>query len=115
MTLSTVWQEALAFIQGRVPKQVYDTWFMPVRLERIEDRTAQIGVPNKFFGDWLSQHYGPLLQEAVSTARGGGETAVSFVVFARSATASDAAAVAQAVRAAGPQKAKRGIQLNPKY
>ena len=83
MTVSTVWQEALAYIQGRVPKQVYDTWFMPVRLERIEDRSAQIGVPNKFFGDWLSQHYGPLLEEAVSTARGGGETAVSFVVFSR--------------------------------
>ena len=116
MTVSAVWQEALAFIQGRVPKQVYDTWFMPVRLERIEDRTAQIGVPNKFFGDWLSQHYGPLLVEAVSTARGGGETAVSFVVFNRVApTQSDAAAVAQAVRAAGPTKAKRGIQLNPKY
>ena len=61
MTVSTVWQEALAYIQGRVPKQVYDTWFMPVRLERIEDRSAQIGVPNKFFGDWLSQHYGPPL------------------------------------------------------
>ncbi|HKU53105.1 MAG TPA: chromosomal replication initiator protein DnaA, partial [Nitrospira sp.] len=116
MTVATVWQEALAYIQGRVPKQVYDTWFMPVRLERIEDRTAQIGVPNKFFGDWLSQHYGPLLQEAVSTARGGGETAVSFVVFTRSTpTPAEAAAVAQAVRAAGPVKAKRGIQLNPKY
>ena len=49
MTVSTVWQEALAYIQGRVPKQVYDTWFMPVRLERIEDRSAQIGVPNKFW------------------------------------------------------------------
>ena len=116
MTVSTVWLEALAYIQGKVPKQVYDTWFMPVRLERIEDRTVQIGVPNKFFGDWLSQHYGPLLQEAVSTARGGGETAVSFVVFNRaSPSQGDTAAVAQAVRVATPAKSKRGIQLNPKY
>ena len=116
MTLTTVWQEALAYIQGKVPKQVYDTWFMPVRLERIEDRTAQIGVPNKFFGDWLSQHYGPLLQEAVETARGGGETAVSFVVFNRTpVTPSDPSVIAQAVRTAGPTKSKRGIQLNPKY
>src|SRR5215472_4050218 len=83
MSVTTVWQEALAYIQGKVPKQVYDTWFTPVHLERIEDSTAQIAVPNKFFGDWLSQHYGPLLEEAVSTARGGGETAVSFVVFNR--------------------------------
>src|SRR5580765_8918548 len=93
MTIEHEWQNALAYIQEKVPKQVYDTWFTPIHLERIEDATAQIGVPNKFFGDWLSQHYGPLLVEAVSTARGGGETAVSFVVFNRLApTQSDAAA-----------------------
>ena len=41
--------------------------------------------------------------------------AVSFVVFNRSAPMADAAAVVQAVRAAGPAKPRRGIQLNPKY
>ena len=116
MTVSSVWQEALAYIQGKVPKHVFDTWFTPVRLERIDDRTAQIGVPNKFFGDWLRQHYGPLLEEAVSTARGGGETAVSFVVFNRAPAAqSDPAATAQAIKAAAAARQKRGVQLNPKY
>jgi len=117
MTTSAVWQEALAYIQGRVPKQVYDTWFTPVHLERIDDSSAQIAVPNKFFGDWLSQHYGPLLREAVSTARGGGDTAVSFVVFNRAPQrGAEQAEVGQAVKAAvASQKTKRGIQLNPKY
>lgn len=71
MTTVTIWQDTLAYIQGKVPKQVFDTWFTPIHLERIEDSTAQLGVPNKFFGDWLSQHHGPLLAEAISTARGG--------------------------------------------
>lgn len=116
MTTSTVWQEALAYIQSKVPKQVYDTWFIPARLERLDDSSAQIGVPNKFFGDWLSQHYGSLLKEAVSTARGGGETAVTFVVLNRTATGeNDQAAVTQAVKTASAMKPKRGIQLNPKY
>ena len=60
MTIANEWQQALAYIQGKVPKQVYDTWFTPIHFERIEDSTAQLGVPNKFFGDWLSQHYGHL-------------------------------------------------------
>src|SRR5512147_242028 len=116
MTAATVWQEALAYIQGKVPKQVYDTWFTPVRLERIEDSTAQIGVPNKFFGEWLGQHYKPLLEEAVSTARGGGETAVSFVVFNRHPSSqTDPATLVQAVKTATATKPRRGIQLNPKY
>ncbi|SLM47175.1 chromosomal replication initiator protein DnaA, DNA-binding transcriptional dual regulator [Nitrospira japonica] len=115
MTVASVWQEALAYIQGKVPKQVYDTWFTPVHLERIEDSTAQIAVPNKFFGDWLSQHYGPLLEEAVSTARGGGETAVSFVVFNRLAAKPIDPTVIEQARAVAGSKPKRGIQLNPKY
>src|SRR3954452_9590781 len=80
MTVASEWQDALTYIQGKVPKQVYDTWFTPIHFERIEDSTAQLGVPNKFFGDWLSQHYGSLLAEAVSTARGGEETAIAFVI-----------------------------------
>ena len=117
MTIVNVWQDALAYIHGKVPKQVYDTWFTPIHLERIEDATAQLGVPNKFFGDWLSQHYGPLISEAVSAARGGEETAITFVIFHKQATkqpensGSTSAAGRQNIGA----RPKRGIQLNPKY
>ena len=116
MSVDTVWQEALHYIQGKVPKQVYDTWFTPVHLDRIENSTAHIGVPNKFFGDWLSTHYGSLLAEAVASARGGGDVAVSFVVFQKpSPRTADPHAILSATRAAIPSKSKRGILLNPRY
>jgi chromosomal replication initiator protein len=111
------WQDALAYIQGKVPKQVYDTWFTPIHLERIEDSTAQLGVPNKFFGDWLSQHYRTLLAEAISTARGGEETAITFVIFHKQPTRqleSSGSTAATSHHSTGPRP-KRGIQLNPKY
>ena len=116
MAIENEWQDALAYIQGRVPKQVYDTWFTPIYLERIEDSTAQLGVPNKFFGDWLHQHYGPLLSEAVSAARGGLETAITFVIFKQAKKQPDGSGstVATVRQNTGP-RAKRGIQLNPKY
>ena len=117
MTISNEWQDALAYIQGKVPKQVYDTWFTPIHLERIEDATAQLGVPNKFFGDWLGQHYGPLLAEAVSAARGGVETAITFVIFHKQPTKQSE--MSGSTVATGRQntglRSKRGIQLNPKY
>ncbi len=117
MTIASEWQKALAYIQGKVPKQVYDTWFTPIHLERIEDSTAQLGVPNKFFGDWLSQHYGTLLAEAVSAARGGEETAVTFVIFHKQATrqTENSGGTAETSRPNTVARAKRGIQLNPKY
>ncbi len=115
MSVDTVWQEALHYIQEKVPKQVYDTWFTPVHLDRIENSTAHIGVPNKFFGDWLGDHYGPLLAEAVSTARGGGEMAVSFSVVQKAVRSAEAPAAPLPAKNQPPAKPRRGIQLNPKY
>jgi len=97
---------------------VYDTWFIPTRLDRIENSTAHIGVPNKFFGDWLQKHYTPLLAEAVSTARGGGDVSLSFVVVQNPSHPSPgvtANAGITVTRVADHVKTRRGIQLNPKY
>ena len=117
MTIVNEWQDALVYIQGKVPKQVYDTWFTPIHLERIEDSTAQLGVPNKFFGDWLSQHYGPLLAEAVSAARGGEEISITFTIFHKEATrrSENSGSTPAASRQNTGSRSKRGIQLNPKY
>ena len=116
MSVDTVWQEALQYIQAKVPRQVYDTWFIPAQLDRIEDSTAHIGVPNKFFGEWLHTHYATLLAEAVSTARGGGNLSVNFIIFAKPVARQQEAHVAlHAARSSGVPKARRGIQLNPKY
>src|SRR5262245_27403795 len=117
MTIKHEWQNALAYIQEKVPKQVYETWFTPIHLERIEDSIAHLGVPNKFFGDWLNQHYGALLAEAVSAARGGQETAITFVIFDKQApkqieSSRDAT---ETGRQNNGLRTKRGIQLNPKY
>ena len=116
MSVDTVWQEALQYIQGKVPRQVYDTWFIPTRLDRIENSTAHIGVPNKFFGEWLHTHYAPLLVEAVSSARGGGNVSVSFVVSQKpSSPPIEPQVVSTPSKALGQMKPRRGIQLNPKY
>ncbi len=116
MSIDTVWQEALHYIQEKVTKQVYDTWFTPVRLDRIENSTAHISVPNKFFGEWLDTHYGPLLAEAMATARGGGLMAVAFAVREKaSAQQGEPQTVVNGPRSVTQPKSRRGIQLNPKY
>ncbi|HET6674823.1 MAG TPA: chromosomal replication initiator protein DnaA [Nitrospiraceae bacterium] len=115
MSVETVWHEALSYIETQVPKQVYDTWFTPIHLERIEESTAHLGVPNKFFGDWLSQHYGELLAEAVSSARGGGRMDIAFSISRKSPGGhADGESAAIAARGVGVRP-KRGVQLNPKY
>ncbi|WHZ27579.1 MAG: Chromosomal replication initiator protein DnaA [Nitrospira sp.] len=116
MSIDTVWQDVLQYIQRKVPKQVYDTWFIPVRLDRIENSTAHIGVPNKFFGEWLDAHYGSLLAEAMATARGGELMSVAFTVREKGATLqAEPQTLMNGPRGAMQPKPRRGIQLNPKY
>ena len=116
MSLESVWQEALSYIERKVPKQVYDTWFSPISLDRIDETTAHLAVPNKFFGDWLSQHYGELLAEAVSSARGGGSLDVAFSVDRKPQPGQqDGPTSSTQVKNAVSSRAKRGVQLNPKY
>jgi chromosomal replication initiator protein len=116
MSIDIMWQDALQYIQKKVPKQVYDTWFIPVHLDRIENSTAYIGVPNKFFGEWLDTHYGLLLAEAIATARGGELMTVAFTVREKGATPQgEPQALMSGPRGGMQSKPRRGIQLNPKY
>ncbi len=115
-----MWNEALVYIQEKVPKQVYETWFTPVVLDRIEETTAYLAVPNKFFGEWLGEHYRDLLSEAVSVAQGGGHLDVSFVINTKqspppSSAQYDGAPPDTAGRGFVASRSKRGVQLNPKY
>lgn len=115
-----MWNDALVYIQEKVPKQVFETWFTPVVLDRIEDTTAYLAVPNKFFGEWLGEHYRDLLAEAVSVAQGGGHLDVSFVVHNKQVSSTSPAqqesgSADTAGRGFVASRSKRGVQLNPKY
>lgn len=119
MSVQVLWQEALRYIQEKVPPQVYDTWFTCVHLDRIEDTIAYIAVPNKFFGDWLDKHYERLLIEAI-TVSGGGEgekvQSVSFkVVPSEVLQTTEGEVLTAPPRFANQTRARRGVQLNPKY
>jgi len=114
MQADSVWTQTLAFIQGKVPKQVFDTWFMPVRLQGIEDSTARVEVPNKFFGEWLGQHYGNLLAEALAAVRGEGEVSVAFVT-SQKVQGREAPPQAPPMRGPQPGRERRMVNLNPKY
>ena len=113
MHAEAVWAGALEYIQARVPKQVFDTWFIPLRLQGIEQNSARLLVPNKFFGDWLREHYAGLLSEALVAVHGKEGIGVAFVPGDRQDTAHIAMAAAQ--KAATGVRARKPTHVNPKY
>ncbi len=65
-----VWSKCLKTIAEHVTPQAYKTWFEPIRPISLKDDSLLIRVPNKFFYEWLEQHYIDLLKLAISKELG---------------------------------------------
>ena len=119
MGVDTVWDDALAYIEEKVPKQVFETWFVPLHFNGIDDVSARLEVPNKFFGEWLGQHHRELISEALSVASGCEERniAVEFITIQKNSEKSQPSPIVEQPANRYPQvnRARRAVHLNPKY
>jgi chromosomal replication initiator protein len=61
----TVWDNCLHTIRKSVNAQSFKTWFEPIRPIHLDQHTLTISVPNKFFYEWLEEHYVHLLKTSV--------------------------------------------------
>lgn len=55
------WQKMLDNIKPQVNREAFNTWFKPIVFLGINENTIEIEVPNNFFSEYLSEHYGNLL------------------------------------------------------
>ena len=61
-----IWEDILDYIKEKIPDVEFRTWFKQVRPLGIESGTFMVGVPHSFARDWLKNHYGTLLEQALS-------------------------------------------------
>ena len=61
----TVWDSCLRTIQKNVNNQSFKTWFEPIKAVSLTDDSLTIQVPNKFFYEWLEEHYVSLLKMTI--------------------------------------------------
>jgi len=62
---SDLWNKALAIIEESVSQQSFQTWFGPAKAVSLDKNSLCIEVPNKFFKDWIENHYRELLEAAL--------------------------------------------------
>ncbi len=60
-----VWDSCLRIIKKNVTPQSFKTWFEPIRPVRLDNNELTIQVPNKFFYEWLEEHYVQLLKTSI--------------------------------------------------
>lgn len=67
---ATVWDSCLQTIRKNVNTQSFKTWFLPIRPVRLDDSALTIQVPNRFFYEWLEEHYVGLLKTTIKKELG---------------------------------------------
>lgn len=75
-----VWQNCLQTIRENVNTQSFKTWFEPIKSIQLKDQVLTIQVPNRFFYEWLEEHYLALLKHAV-TSELGKEAKLEYQIF----------------------------------
>ncbi len=70
MDCTTLWNNCLNVIRKNVNQQSFKTWFEPIKPVRYENNALTIQVPNKFFYEWLEEHYVALLKMTIKSELG---------------------------------------------
>ena len=65
--MSEQWAQALSEIKQQIGAQNFETWIAPVRFLSRNKNEVLLEVPNKFFRDWLTEHYVAKLEAALSS------------------------------------------------
>ncbi|MFK8284792.1 chromosomal replication initiator protein DnaA [Capnocytophaga canis] len=64
------WGRCLDFIRDNIEEQPFNTWFAPIVPISLENNSLKIGVPTKFFYEYLEQNYISLLKSAMTFSLG---------------------------------------------
>jgi chromosomal replication initiator protein len=52
-----LWTRAVERLRGEIGDEYTDLWLAPVEVLRLENGVLQVKVPNKFFSNWIKEHY----------------------------------------------------------
>ena len=61
------WEQALIKIKERLGKQNFETWIQPVHFVARNRNEVRLAVPNRFFGDWLTEHFLKQIEEILTS------------------------------------------------
>ena len=64
------WNDCLEIIKQNVNQQSFKTWFDPIKSTKLSENILTIQVPNKFFYEWLEEHYVAILKKAIRNVLG---------------------------------------------
>ncbi|HAO93250.1 MAG TPA: chromosomal replication initiator protein DnaA, partial [Deltaproteobacteria bacterium] len=65
MNSEVIWKNCLDGVVEHVSPQHFATWFRPIKVVGSSEGVLELEVPNRFFLEWIKEHYLPLIQEVM--------------------------------------------------
>ena len=68
---TNVWDTVLLSLKTKLNQQTLDTWFQPIRFERVDagQRVITLRAPNQVVKDWVVTHYSTMIDDALKRLR----------------------------------------------
>jgi len=101
---SRLWTNALTNLKGQVNEQVFNAWFNPIKPLSVDNKSINLGVPNEFFKEWVTERYFSLLKSCINSTAGR-ELEIVFILLPQSETGE----VIESQKAAVEKQEKRGL------
>ncbi len=116
MDSEIIWKNCLKGVEEHVSPQHFATWFRPIKVLGGNDESLELEVPNRFFLEWIKEHYLLLLREMIRKAAKKDVHLVWKIGDEPPALAASAPkkGAAKEGAAKGPQKSA-GTGLSPRY
>jgi chromosomal replication initiator protein len=65
-SMEDLWPKVIDSLRERVGQQNFDIWIKPIHFVSKEGEKVELEVPNRFFKEWINEHYSPHIKEAIS-------------------------------------------------
>jgi len=66
MENENIWVKAIDSLKERVGQQNFDIWIKPISFLSMDGERVQLEVPNRFFKEWISEHFASQIQDAIT-------------------------------------------------
>jgi len=68
--MKTIWNNVLEQVKTRMNPSSFNTWFAPTKQLAFQDNVLRVAVPDKYFVNWLEEHYLHVVLEILRTLTG---------------------------------------------
>src|SRR5262245_14560925 len=65
-TVTEIWDSVLSTLKPDMREETYDLWFRPIKALHFDNGIITLQVPNRFFADWVKDHYLGRIEEILS-------------------------------------------------